>query len=43
VKIPVSCVIEAGFVKSACVLLRESCSVVTVVNVNFGRSAVKQV
>jgi len=43
VKIPVSCSIEAGFIKFAYISLRESYSVLTVVNVTFGRSEVMQV
>jgi len=43
VKTPVLCVIEAGFVKFAYISLRESCSVLTVVNVTFGRSALLQI
>jgi len=43
VKTPVLCVIEAGFVKFAYISLRESCSVLAVVNVTFGRPALLQV
>jgi len=43
VKTPVLCVIEAGFVKFAYISLRGSCTVLTDVNVTFGRSAILQV